>query len=361
LISSDSDLEPPRGLAQRVLRGGSTVLAAGYLLGLVAVALALPLVGERWWITTALLYLPRFGFALPLPFVVLALVLFGPRKLLLLLPLPLLVLLFPLMGCRLNLTADSGSPDAAAERGTLRVLSYNVGSTDEPEQVLAAIRSVRPDIVLIQEHTDSLEETLAAGMPDFARHSSGQFAIASRFPIEDVYLPPKIPVEGSEPRSARFVGYRLKTPLGLLSVFNVHPVSPRNGLEEARGDGLLQGLRQGRFGSAEGVAVMQANSNLRAKQIEAIVAQAGRSPHPTVIAGDTNLPDGSWILRRWLSGFTDGFAQVGRGFGYTYPAGRAWMRIDRILVDQRLTVRTFAVLPDRASDHLAVMADIRLR
>ena len=82
------------------------MLAAGYLLGLVAVALALPLVGERWWITTALLYLPRFGFALPLPFVMLALVLFGPRRLLLLLPLPLLVLLFPIMGYKLNLTAD---------------------------------------------------------------------------------------------------------------------------------------------------------------------------------------------------------------------------------------------------------------
>ncbi len=351
-----SSKSPPVGLAQRLMRWMAALLAGGYLLGLLAVALAFPLVGERWWITTVLLYLPRWGFALPLPFVLLALVLFGPRRLLLLLPVYLAVLLFPLMGARVNLFADSST-----ERGTLRVLSYNVASTDDPTEVLNTIRTARPDIVLIQEHTESLQAALEKELADFARHNAGQFAIASRFPIEDVYLPPQIAIPNSAPRSSRFVRYRLKTPLGPLHVINVHPVSPRNGLEEARGDGLLQGLRQGRFASSEGISVMQANSFLRQRQIEEIVIEADRSPHPTVIAGDTNLPEGSWILRRSLGRFSDGFAEVGRGFGYTYPANRPWMRIDRILVDHRLTVRRFEVLPDRSSDHLAVLADIRLR
>jgi vancomycin resistance protein VanJ len=349
---------PSASLLARVLRGGSIVLAVGYLVGLVAVAVAFPMIGERWWITTALLYLPRFGFALPLPVVLLALALFGPRRLLLLTPVPLLLLLFPIMGCQLNLTAGSGDP---AERGTLRVLSYNVAATDDPADVLKVIQSARPDILLIQEHTSSLEAALQTTLADYSRHSAGQFSIATRFPIEDVYLPPKIAIEGSPPRSARFVRYRLKTPLGPLNVLNVHPVSPRNGLEEARGEGLLQGLRQGRFGSADGVAAMLANSHLRRRQIEEIAAEAARSPHPTVIAGDTNLPEGSWILRRWLGHFTDGFSAVGRGFGYTYPADRPWMRIDRILADPRLSFRRFEVLPDKASDHLAVLADLRLQ
>jgi vancomycin resistance protein VanJ len=357
-----SSEKQPLGLAQKVMRGASIVLFAGYLVGLVAVALALPLIGERWWITTVLLYLPRFGFGLPLPLVVLALVLFGPRRLLLLLPVPLALLLFPIMGLTVNLTADSGAPqEAPAERGTLRILSYNVAATDDPEPVLQVIRAVKPDIVLIQEHTRSLEAALPAALGDFVQHRAGQFAIASRFPIEDVYLPPQIALPTSAPRSARFVRYRLKTPLGPLHVINVHPVSPRNGLEEARGDGLLQGLRQGRIATSEGISVMQANSYLRQRQVEEIVAEAARSPHPTVIAGDTNLPEGSWILRRCLSGFSDGFKEAGRGFGYTYPANRPWMRIDRILVDRQLTVRRFNVLSERASDHLAVLADIRLR
>jgi vancomycin resistance protein VanJ len=339
----------------------SMVLAAGYLLSLVAVALSLPLVGERWWITTALLYLPRFGFALPLPVVVLALALFGPRKLLFLLPLPLALLLFPIMGLKLNLTADRSGPDSGAERGTVRVLSYNVAATDDPDEVLAVIRGADPDILVIQEHTDDLEEALDKAMAGRTRHRDGQFGLVSRYPIEDVYLPSKIAIPGSAPRSARYVRYRLKSPLGSLQVFNIHPVSPRNGLEEARGDGLLQGLRQGRLGGKEGVAVMQANSFLRRRQIEEITAEAARSPLPTIIAGDSNLPDGSWIYRRWLAHFTDGFSAVGLGFGYTYPAGRPWMRIDRILADEQLSFRRFWVLPQVASDHLAVLAELRLR
>ena len=330
------------------------------MLGLVAVVLVLPLVGERWWGTTALLYLPRFGFGLPLPVVILALALFGPRRLLWALPVPLLVLLFPIMGLRLGLAAtfSPGEPG----RPVVRLLSYNVGATDDPDEIVQAIRSAAPDVVVIQEHTASLEEVLGTALPGFARHSDGQFAIASRYPIEDVFLPPTLEIPGSRrPRSARFVRYRLKTPLGPVHLYNVHPVSPRNGLEEARGDGLLHGLKQGRLADSEGIKRMKDNSVLRQRQVETFAADAVRSPHPAVIAGDTNLPDGSLILRRALGGFSDGFARAGRGFGYTYPADRPWMRIDRILTDGRLAVDRFRVLPRQGSDHRAVLAEFRLR
>ena len=339
-------------------RLASLLLAAGYMLGLIAVAVVLPLIGERWWVTTALLYLPRFGFALPLPVVLLALILFGPRRLLLALPVALLLLLFPIMGLGLGLRAAWRPPPPGP---VLRVLSYNVGATDEPEEVLPTIRSARPDVVLIQEHTGSLETALGEALPGFARHSVGQFSIASRYPIEDVYLPPRIDIPNSPPRSARFVRYRLKTPLGPIHVLNVHPVSPRGGLEEARGDGVLEELRQGRLGRSEGVTSMMANSFLRRRQAEEIAAEARRSPHPTFIAGDTNLPEGSWILRRCFSDFIDGWRAVGRGFGYTYPASRPWMRIDRILADPRLTFHRFEVLPEGGSDHRAVLAEISAR
>jgi vancomycin resistance protein VanJ len=349
----------PPGRLQRLLRLGSIVLAAGYLAGLVAVAVALPAFGETWWVTTALLYLPRFVFGLPLPVVILALVLFGPRRLLWALPVPLLVLLFPIMGLKLGLGAAfrPGEPG----RPVVRLLSFNVGATDDPGPIVQAIQAAGADVVVIQEHTASLEEALGAALPGFARHREGQFAIASRYPIEDVYLPPRLEVPDSPPRSARFVRYRLKTPLGPVHVYNVHPVSPRNGLEEARGDGLIEGLRQGRLAQSEGIKRMNANSVLRQRQVETFAGDAARSPHPVIIAGDTNLPDGSRVLRRTLGGFSDGFSRAGRGFGYTYPADRPWMRIDRILTDHRLAVDRCRVLPEQGSDHRALLAELRLR
>jgi endonuclease/exonuclease/phosphatase family metal-dependent hydrolase len=339
------------------LRRASVLLALGYAIGLVVAALALRYVGERWWVTTAILYLPRWGFALPLPVVVLALSLVGPRRLLWGTPLAVLFILFPLMG--LETGADRWLGGGGAGDGPrLTVLSYNVATAQRPDEVAAVIKEAAADILLVQEYNESIEEPLAQALRGFHRHTEGQFSIASRFPLSDIYLPPKLPIPGSEPRSARFVRYRVQTPLGPLTVLNVHPVSPRNGFEEARGNGFLYELLRGRIGRSEGVQVMKDNSFLRRRQAEEIAAEAARSPHPVLIGGDTNMPGLSYILGTTLGRFTDGFGVAGRGFGYTYPADRPWMRIDRILVDDRLRFRRFETLGGAASDHWAVYAVI---
>jgi hypothetical protein len=75
-----TDYDTP-GPARRV-RGALRVLAiVGRFadpLALVGVIVAFRCVGERWWVTLAAMYLPRIGFALPLPFVAVAIILWGP-------------------------------------------------------------------------------------------------------------------------------------------------------------------------------------------------------------------------------------------------------------------------------------------
>ena len=44
----------------------------------------------------------------------------------------------------------------------------------------------------------------------------------------------------------------------------------------------------------------------------------------------------------------------------TYRLGRKKWRIDWILVSPQLRVKRYAVLPDRVSDHFAVLADIEV-
>jgi vancomycin resistance protein VanJ len=332
-------LQAPGGC--RWLRTASLTLTAMYLAGLLLAIAGMRLWGEQHWLTTALLYAPRMAFLLPLPLAVLGLALFGPRRLLWAMPLALWLALFPLMGLELGLGRSLGGGARAGhpDEPSLRILSYNVAGGQAAAQIAAVVREARPDVLLIQEWKDQLEPALRPVVEGFHRHQLGQFWVASRYPIEDVYVPPVIHVPDQAARSSRFVRYRLATPLGPLHVLNVHPVSPREDLVNA--------------------ASLEATSRLRRRQAENIASEAGRSPVPVIIAGDTNLPLGSWIMRQTLGRYRDGFEAAGRGFGYTFPAARPWMRIDRILGDQRIRFLRFQVLGNsRASDHLAVSADV---
>jgi endonuclease/exonuclease/phosphatase family metal-dependent hydrolase len=100
---------------------------------------------------------------------------------------------------------------------------------------------------------------------------------------------------------------------------------------------------------------------LRLVQVQAVAEDAAASRYPVLIAGDTNLPEQSWALARWLGGYRDAFAERGTGFGYSFPAPRRpWMRIDRIMAGPGFRVLSCRLLPERVSDHLTVVADLQL-
>ena len=78
-----------------------------------------------------------------------------------------------------------------------------------------------------------------------------------------------------------------------------------------------------------------------------------------LIAGDTNLPDWSWLLHGGLGRFHDAFEQAGWGFGYTFPTQRPWMRIDRMFANDELRFANFQVGHARVSDHESIVADVQ--
>lgn len=328
-----------------------------YLAVVVLYWLALWLIGESWWVTTVVLYLPHAVALAPALPLVLLLGTVGPRRFVAVPLVAVVVVIFPIMG----LVVCGGSEDPS---GTprLRVLSYNVDSGRRSiDQLAAEIVGARPDIVVLQEGDQQVGDQVTALLPDFVRHASGQFYIASRWPIVLVHEPPKIPVRGAN-RTPRFVRYTLETPLGLLDVFNVHPVSPRDGFESIRGGGLTGEVESGGIFAVDRDAWVH-NTELRRAQAAAIVSLARTSQHPVIIAGDTNLPESSDIFADTLGRYQDGFDAVGRGFGYTFPAHTrfAWMRIDRILAGPGLRFLAFGVGSRRGSDHYCVWADLELR
>jgi endonuclease/exonuclease/phosphatase (EEP) superfamily protein YafD len=344
------------------VRGFAVGLTLAYCGALLVLVLVLRFIGEGWWVTTTLLYLPRIVFALPLPFVAAGLLVFGTwRQILCILPVPILLLLFPLMDLHLGIGSTFKTARAAESTSQqLRVLSFNVAAGDFAKSTAATILAANADVILMQEWDARVANLVEPALPHFHRSVNHQFGVLSRYPILDVYLPSLVPYLENNDLAARYARYRIQTPAGVVTILNVHPISPRKGLERFRRFDLRALVKAGGLGGDEGVALLRRNAAMRWEQADEIATAAKRATGPVIIAGDTNLPALSRIYGETLADFRDGFSAVGRGFGYTYPAHQPWMRIDRVLATSSLRFLRFEVLPPSGSDHRAVVADLAL-
>ncbi|MGH7296704.1 MAG: endonuclease/exonuclease/phosphatase family protein [Polyangiaceae bacterium] len=331
---------------------------AAYPLTLVALWIALRYVGEGWWVSTAGLYLPRFVFGLPLPVLALALWRLRMRRLLVAQTASVLLVVFSLMGLVMP-WPTSRDPVAPS----MRVLSLNVDSGRAgPATIVDAVTRYAPDVVLLQETggNDQLAAALGARYPTV--DSSGQFVLATRFALLRKIEPDKL-LYGGILHHPRFVEYLLATNLGPVTFYSVHPASPREGLQSLRGEGLRREIRSGRLIEGSRAHLLEANAGLRTLQVETFARAAMQEAGPVVIAGDTNLPELSPLLRRSLGGFDDAFTSAGWGFGYTFPSNRwlPWMRIDRILARGGLRFTHFEIGRPVVSDHHFILADLQRR
>src|SRR5581483_3659310 len=131
------------GIGRWLLR----IVAFGYPLALLGVVIAFRFVGERFWMLTAALYLPRLGFALPLPFITIWILLARAHRLLLTQLVAALLIVFPLMGLSLS-TGARPTPGVFQ----FRVLSFNIDADAfGVEAILRPILKANADLILLQE------------------------------------------------------------------------------------------------------------------------------------------------------------------------------------------------------------------
>jgi vancomycin resistance protein VanJ len=344
-------------LASRLLRGLVVVTAAFYVAAILATIVALRFVGERWWPTAAGLYMPRVVLAAPLPVLTLTLIALKLYRQLWTQVAAALLLMFPLMGFVLP-RPTLRKPDAPV----VRLLSYNVDSGNLGYAgVVEEVERAAPDIVFLQEvggNLDDLVRPLKERYPTVV--VTGQLALATHYALVIETDPDKIAYNGRA-RSPRFARYLIDTPIGRIAFYNVHPISPRSGLYALRSGGLRHKILSGHWLTEFDSSVLMADTGLRAAQIHDAAEAAAQETLPVVIAGDTNLPGLSRVLNESFSGYQDGFASAGHGFGYTFPAGKAWMRIDRVYASEALRFVGFDVGRSSASDHYCVVADLQAR
>ena len=192
-------------------------------------------------------------------------------------------------------------------------------------------------------------------------YARGQFLLASRYPL----VGQRDSGEGqwlTGHPSEHSIRYELDTPLGRIAFYNFRPVSPRWALYAVAGMRVRTSLRAGtlwRGGASEGT--FRENFKTRERQLAAVASRAATETIPRILSGDTNLTSLSPILARYFGEYQDGFTHAGWGFGYTFPSGEPWLRLDRIMASQELRFVSFQVGCSDESDHRCVVAQIDRR
>lgn len=317
------------------------ILAAAWIYLSLAIATWLLLYGlaDRWWLATALLYGPRWVCAVPLVALIPAALLC--RRAFLPVAMTLLVVIGPLLG--FCVPWRTWLPNRAQKQPKIRVLSCNVHYANlHPAALFDLIVATGPDIVALQEWTPRHDDPATKLGPGWYVHIDPDTCLLSRFPIEAVEHLSRDELGGK----GAAVHYRLRTAGEVLHFFNLHPISPRDGLEAVVDDPLA---------AAHDV---EQNLDVRWREGAAASRWAGQVQGRVLLAGDFNLPCESAIYRQYWSRYTDAFSVAGLGLGYTWFSHWHGVRIDHILAGAGWRCRRCWVGPDIGSDHRPLIADL---
>lgn len=245
------------------------------------------------------------------------------------------------------------APLAAAAPITLRVLSYNIhhgegldGRIDLP-RIAQVITDARADLVALQEVDRGVPRSQRLDLPAELGRLTGLTPCFEK----------NIPYQGGDYGNAILTRFPIK------SSRNTHykMLRPR----EQRG--LLQVVLD-----VQGRDVVLMNTHLdyrpddtervaNVAELQAAVAAAGAGT-PVIVCGDFNATPGSRPHAGVETFLADVWSLVGRGDGFSFPARAPAKRIDYIWISRKtIEPVRMEVLRSEASDHLPLLAELRLR
>ena len=337
----------PKGTDVRRITPALAILLLGWvsLPCVIAITLVLWRLGDRWWPATVMLFGPRWLVVPPLAG--LALLAIGlSRRALVPLAVALAIAIGPFLGFRLGWRALL---PAGGDAPLVRVVTYNVqGGELVGPRLGELVEATHPDVIMIQECARPLHATLRAleGWEVRAPRRRGTLCLLSRFPIESDDTLSTWWLDDGLGGSGDLVKYVLRTPVGPLTLVNLHLETPRRGLAP---------LRKG-----QGSARAELNSSIREIGSERARAWLRDIEGPLVVAGDFNMPVESRVYARHWGDLDNAFSTAGIGFGWTRQMVRFEVRIDHVLTAGGARAVRAGLGPDLGSDHLPVVAAIRM-
>lgn len=246
------------------------------------------------------------------------------------------------------------------------VMSYNVrlfnlfkwqDKADIPESILSFVNEKNPNILCVQEYSNSGHIDLKVFphrtiFMEGNQIKTGQ-AIFSKFPIID---------QGNIrfPNSNNNVVFAdIKKGKDIIRVYNMHlqsiKISPDVNEISENIDVIDKEKSQMLF--------MRISKAFKQQQQQAEILRENLKscPYPVIICGDMNNSAFSYVYRIIKGSSKDAFEEAGKGFGQTYRFKYYPARIDYIFADKKMQVKKFETFPDfDNSDHFPIMAKLSL-
>lgn len=246
------------------------------------------------------------------------------------------------------------------------VMSYNVrlfnvfkwlDRDDIPENIKAFIDEKDPDILCIQEYSNSAHIDLKVYphryiFIDGKQIKTGQ-AIFSKFPIID---------EGKIvfPKSDNNVVYAdIKRGKDVIRVYNMHLQSIKISPDVSEISDDIDNVNQKK--SQRIYARISKGFTQQQEQAEIFKEHIRKCQYPIIICGDMNNSPFSYVYRNIKGKLKDAFEEAGEGFGATYKFKYYPARIDYIFTDTKMKVKQFESFSDfENSDHYPIMTRLSI-
>jgi endonuclease/exonuclease/phosphatase family metal-dependent hydrolase len=247
------------------------------------------------------------------------------------------------------------------------VMSYNVrlfnvfkwlDRDDIPDVILEFINTENPDILCIQEFSNSANIDLKVYPYKFVLMEGKQIktgqAIFSKFPI----------IEHGNivfPKSNNNVVFAdIKKGKDIIRVYNMHlqsiKISPDVNEISENIDVIDQQKSKFLF--------IRISKAFKQQQEQAAIFKEHEKDckYPIIICGDMNNSAFSYVYRNIKGKLKDSFEEAGEGFGATYKFKYYPARIDYIFADETMEVKQFESFSDfQNSDHYPIMARLSMK
>ena len=246
------------------------------------------------------------------------------------------------------------------------IMSYNVrlfnvfkwlDRDDIPDVILEFINTQNPDILCIQEFSNSAEIDLKVYPYKYVLmegdHVKTGQAVFSKFPIIDQGLI-------TFPNSNNNVVFAdIKKGKDIIRVYNMHlqsiKISPDVN-EISENIDVIDQKKSKFLYSRISKAFMQ-----QQEQAAIFKEHEKNCPYPIIICGDMNNSAFSYVYRNIKGKLKDSFEEAGQGFGATYKFKYYPARIDYIFADETMEVKHFESFSEfQNSDHFPIMARLSM-